>query len=159
MSLNLKCSPTSATDEKIINISNDKINVLEDNKVTGFLEILNMSWACSTTQILNIDLLKDTKFEFDPSVFLNSDGLKFLAIVVSNKVKAEKSTENDKLTISLNDGVSEKLLPLGRLFILTSTLENLITYTFTIYNGDYNIGDDTMANATNDVTLKILVGV
>ncbi len=158
MSLNLKCSPTSSTDEKIINISNDKINVLEDNKVTGFLEILNMSWACNTTQILNIDLPKDTKFDFDPSVFLNSEGLKFIAVITSNKVKAEKSTENDKLTISMF-GSTTKTLPLGRLFILTSTVENLITDTYSFYNGDYDSDNDTLSGATNDVTLKILVGV
>jgi hypothetical protein len=161
MALNLKCSPTSTADEKIISISNDKINLLENNIITGFLNILNMSWIVDTAQILNIDLPKNTKFEFDPATFLGESvyGVKFIAVVLENKVKAEKGVENEVLTLKMADGGgSDKIIPIGRLFVLTATKENPIPDTFTFYNGVYDSDDDTISDATNDVTLKMVVG-
>jgi hypothetical protein len=161
MSLNLKCSPTSTKDEKIINISNDKINILQNNISTGFINLLNMNWSVENATILNLSLLKDTQHSLDLTSYVGSDnGVKFLAIIVSNSVIKDKNTENDKLSYDVTIGGTLVNIPLGRLTVFTGTnLNPFISDTgITFYNGDYDRDDDTLSNGAFDVTLQIIIG-
>lgn len=160
MALNLKCSPSSTKDEKIINISNDKINILQNNVSTASVNLLNMNWAVENATVLNLSLLKETQHSLDLTSYVGSDnGVKFLAIIVSNSLIKDKNVENDKLSYDLTIDGELVNLPLGRLNVFTGTALNpFVTAGITFYNGDYDRNLDTLSNGVFDVTLQIIIG-
>ena len=156
--LTLYCNSTSSRDISKLIIRDDHFNIIENGLVEGKVSIRDCVWQADNIIKYSISLPMNSvvTLNYDDLSSAAESGMILLIVKAENSVIEEKNIINEKLYYTVDGGSNN---PLGNLLVLSGTSNNRISGVYKFYNGTPNADPELIANATNDVTLDIIIAI